>query len=317
MTNKAQLFGLKNYAFCEQRVILHTDNIMRGYVNVMRNICKIGFVLLFSAVLLVGDLSKSHAQTEGSVLFVAPYRVVITPDEKVAVINVANQSAETRRYDLTLVDQVMNETGMTQRVDTFDYSVKRMVRFVPKRFTLKPGERQTIRVLAQRPADLEDGDYHSHLLFREVPLNLRDKESLKQERAEAEQSVSFEIRTLYGVAVPIIVQQGAISSSVILENASLSTPADGTTKNLVLDLKRKGNAEASAKVNVSYVADGAESVSIIDPQWIRMYREVDTIRKTLPLTKMPEGAQGGKLVISILKNPEDPSSAVTREINYQ
>ena len=264
------------------------------------------FIAATAICLLLSAGTAAFAQMESSILFVAPHRILMNPTEKVEVINVANKSDQTHRYDLTLIDQVMNDQGMTLRQDTFDYSAKRMIRFVPKRFTLKPGERQIVRVMVKRPEGLADGDYHSHLLFREVPLSVQDKQTLKDVRSEQnkEKKVNFEIRALYGVAVPIVVQHGKIESDILLGDASFIPATDKVTASLSVKFERTGNAEAAGQVGLSYIkAEGGEPIQLIEPIWVRLYHEVNTVTRNIQIKDMPEGVKlsGGKIVLTLSK----------------
>jgi len=38
---------------------------------------------------------------------------------------------------------------------------------VPREFTLKPGERQTVRIMARIGSNVAEGDYHTHVRFLE------------------------------------------------------------------------------------------------------------------------------------------------------
>jgi len=277
------------------------------------------FALFFTlSVLALGSGSALAAPAEGAILFVAPHRLTVLHNDKVSILNIANKSKTPRRYDLTIVDQVMGKNGVTELKDTFEYSAKRMVKFMPKRFSLQPGERQTVRVMISRPADLPDGDYHSHLLFREVPLNVKDKAQLEAERKEAsaQKTVSFEIRALYGIGVPIVIQNGKIVSDLSLGEVKLGRTGDGKQRQMSIDFLRTGNAEATARLRMEYVQPGKEPVAVIDQQWIRLYREVDTVSKDFPLINIPEGAQGGKIVISLFKNETSDSEAVKKEVAF-
>lgn len=288
---------------------------------------------LFFATITIGALfvagGHAFAQMESSILFVAPHRLVMDPSEKVEVLNVANKSDQTHRYDLTLIDQVMNEDGSTIRKDTYDYSAKRMIRFVPKRFTLKPGERQVVRVMIKRPGDLADGDYHSHLLFREVPLNVQDKQALKDQRAEENKgkAANFEIRALYGVAVPIVVQHGKIESAMTMADAGFTPATDKEPAMLAIKFDRAGNAEAAAQISAAYIkADGSAPVQVLEPLWVRIYREVNGVSRKFPIKDIPEGVtlSGGKLVLTLTKSGSDTETSaaegqaketsITREI---
>lgn len=264
---------------------------------------------------VVMSYGVSHAQdNSGSVLFVAPHRLIVEPAEKVDIITVSNKSDRARRYDLTMVDQVMGEDGITMRKDTFEYSAKNLVKFVPRRFSLQPGERQTIRIMVTRPETLAAGDYHSHLLFREVPLSVKDKEQLKDERAAAENAVSFEIRTLYGIAVPVIVQQGAIDGKIEVAGLSLGMTADGKQRQLSADFNRSGNSEAAVKFSAAYEQSGQEPVPVVEGQWVRIYREVNKITKQFPLVNLPADAKGGKIVVSLQRDENDPANVETMEV---
>jgi hypothetical protein len=248
--------------------------------------------------LAVIGFSGGSAQAQSAILYVSPNRVTLAPQTDIAVLNVSNQSDEERRYDLTMVEQIMTNEGMTARVDQFEYSAKRMLRFVPKRFTLKPGERQTVRVMAKRPANLEDGDYHSHLLFREIPVGKQTKEELQAERSD-ENKAQFDIRAVYGVAVPIIVQKGTLSSEMHLGNASYVPAADGAPAHLAVELLRSGNAEASSRLLAVYHPASGEDVVLADNLWIPIYREVDNVTKRFPLDKISNGLSGGKVSLTL------------------
>jgi hypothetical protein len=275
--------------------------------------------LLFAAALLCGG--RAFAQTsEGSVLFVAPHRLIILPGEKAETVTVSNKSNEARRYDLMFIDQVMDAKGVTQRLDTFPYSVQKMVHFQPKRFTLRPGESQVVRVVVDRPGGLADGDYHSHLLFREVPLGEKDKQQ-NPAQAASKKAVTFEIRTLYGIAVPVIVQQGKVAAEIAMGDIALGRSEDGKGKAITMTFLRSGNAEAAAKLSVDYVVAGKKPVPAIEPQWIRMYREIDKVTKTLDLVGLPKDAAGGKLIFTFAKETEkestSPAKTTTKEIPFQ
>jgi len=267
----------------------------------MKKTFLLSFIL--AAMLMAGSYALAETESNSSILFVAPYRVVVEEGKNVGSINVSNRSTETRRYDLMLVDQAMDENGVTRRLESFDYSVKSMVRYVPRRFTLAPGERQIVRLQVTRPEKLEDGDYHSHLLFREVPLSLQDQGGPAPEdqaAADGKKAVSFEIKTLYGVAVPIIVQKGTIVSSLAVESASLARP--GT---LTVNLKREGNAEAAGRMSVTYKGKDGKTEELLPPQWIRVYREADRIKRNFEVKTLPPA--GSTISVKLFAKEEDPA----------
>ncbi len=257
--------------------------------------------LIFSALPLGAVFAKEKKRS--SVLFVSPHRVSIEPKQRVQILNVANHSDIPRRYDLKIIDQIMLENGRTKTVKNAKYSAKPILRFVPKRFTLKPGERQVVRIMAKRGKNLPDGDYHSHLLFKEVPLRNHEADTMMSSQADGG-SVSFEIKAVYGVAIPIVVQKGKIESSISVEKIKLAKDDKGKLS-LFLNALRTGNAEAAGFISVQHMVSGREAVDIIPKQWLRMYREVDSINKTIPL-RLPEGysLKGGEIVLTMVDDPK-------------
>lgn len=282
----------------------------------MRNFFR-SFSLLLLAVVMLAVPAAMAQEMEGSVLFVAPHRLTITPNETSETISVSNKSSATRRYDVMLIDQVMNSEGVTKRVEKKEeapFSARDLLDYKPRRFTLSPGQSQIVRVAVKRPNTLADGDYHSHLLFREVPLSEKDKLANPEAAQPAGKTVTFEIRTLYGIGVPVIVQKGKIEADMDMGAPSLGA-AEGKTRPMTITFKRIGNAEAAGKLTAEYVA-GGKSVSVLDPQWVRIYREADKVTKSFPLA-LPSGASGGKVVVSLIRDEADPKKTVTKEISLK
>ena len=246
-------------------------------------------------VLLIASIfaNDAYAQRKDSVLFVAPTRLEMGPKDRIKTVVVTNKSERARRYDINIIEQEMNEQGLTETVEQFKYSAKSMLRFVPKRFTLEPNERQVVRVMVRRKANIEDGDYHSHMLFREVPVRPEKKKELID---TTKQQASFSIPALYGLAIPVVVQQGNIESDVKITDAKLIN-----NESLAISFDRSGNAEGTGRITVEY---GGKSIA--QRQWIRIYRERDTITRLVKLD-VPEGVtlSGGEIKIDLLDGVSD------------
>lgn len=263
------------------------------------NIMKLSIWLkafVFTALVGGGLVADASAN---SLLFIAPHRVVIAPDQRTTEVTVANQSETKRRYEITMIDSVMTETGSTKRVDTFEYSAKRMVRYVPRAVELAPGERQTVRLMVRRPKDLADGDYHSHLLFREKAV-----EPEKPVEGEEENKFSFQVGAQYGVAIPVIVQQGTIEAAVKVGDVTKTT---GEQKGLTVTFNRTGNAEAGAYLRVFRVEGGAEK-AISAPLWVRIYREVGSITRNIPL--MADAILEGKVILRLYTHADQDAETL-------
>lgn len=290
------------------KLLFIIGKVMRYWQQPMKmNIAKLFLIVFLAAGVFAAGGATAYAQTEGSILFISPHRVDIPPDGRIEELNVANKSDVPRRYDLQIINQVMTENGTTERRDTFEYSAEKMLKFTPKRFTLEPGQRQVIRVMVRRPKDLADGDYHSHLLFREVPLRNQERDTGADGSG---QKASFEIQALYGVAVPVVVQHGTVSSEMGIVTTELVRDERGNPA-LGVVFSRSGNGEAAALLSIVHRLPGKEDVPVVTEQWVRIYREVDQIRRLVGFTP-PEGHRlsGGTLALTLTKDPRTPQAKV-------
>jgi hypothetical protein len=89
----------------------------------------------------------------------------------------------------------------------------------------------------------------------------------------------------------------------------------GKARTLTVNFTRTGNAEADARITAQYEGGGKKPVDVMEPQWVRIYREADKVSKKFDLTNVPDG--GGKIVISLLKDESDPTKAVKKEITLK
>ena len=224
-------------------------------------------------------------------LFVSPVRLIFDPSTTTSTMTVSNKTDATKYYEVTMLDQVMTATGGIQQLDTFDYSSKRMLRFMPRKIVLAGGERQIVRVMAKRPDDLPDGDYHTHIFFNEVSAPVSATLPVSGSEISPSKGPQFKVTTNVTVGIPVIVQHGIVSSSLSLISASVAPlPADaepGTPPTLLISLQRLGNAEALAYLTVT-AGDMASPTALLRPRQMRVYRERDDVTVRIPLE--PEAA---------------------------
>lgn len=220
------------------------------------------------AALLITLSPLAHAD---SLLAIAPLRLILSDAKTSDLLTLTNRSEKTRTYKVVLTDQVMNEKGVIVQADSFPYSAKRMLRFMPRQVTLEPGQRQNIRVMAVTPEGLADGDYHTHMIFEEQKPEMETEVSQTTELKVAMESV-------YSVGVPVIVQHGKLSSALKLKNATASEVNGQTVVNIALE--RTGNAEASGLIRV---IDKASQANLASPRMMHAYHEVDNLTVTMQL----------------------------------
>lgn len=239
--------------------------------------------LMMMAVMSASALVPAAYAGQGSLL-IAPTRLVIEPGQRSGEAGITNVSTKHLRYKISLADQVMTASGSTVISDTFDYSAKDMLRFMPKVVDLQPGARQTIRVMVMRPDDLPDGDYHTHMMFDELvsaPPSPTDVSDTAIER----KGMRADVEVSYSMGIPVIVENGKLTGSITLVSAEMARNADGKTIGVRARFHREGNSEGSVKVTGEN--NGKQVLTVRN---MRMYREANDVEVVLPFTDaaMPE-----------------------------
>lgn len=225
---------------------------------------------LMAGVMAVLIATASHAD---SLLGVAPLRVYVTDTKTNELISLTNRSNDVRTYKISMLDQVMDGNGNMRATDTFPYSAKRLLRFMPRQVTLQPGEHQSLRVMVMPRADLPEGEYHTHLIFDEVPIK-------RKAEAAPEPGLKIKMENQYSVGIPLIYRHGKVQGSLKLEGADLRVGKTNKPE-FHVRLQRTGNGEGYGVLRV--LEKGTKGDGLILPRKTYVYREVDKLALTLPL----------------------------------
>ncbi len=229
-------------------------------------------------------------------LFFAPTRLTITDENPVQEIRVTNMSKIARAYNLSIENLMMNEDGLTMRVDNFNYSAKRMIRFVPRNFSLQPQKQQIVRVMARFPSGTEDGEYHAHIEFLE---NVSKRQELNKD-ASPENRAHMNAQVSFATAVPIIISKGEIKTEVGMKNLVVGKDKEGKPE-LSLDLTRSGNGQGNLYVEADYISPNNIEKKAAVRRSIYIYRELE-VRKhkfLLELLDNKDLEKGGKIKVAL------------------
>ena len=183
-------------------------------------------------------------------LSVAPQYVVFDKGmSKVQNVSVINNSDKEKTYNVKLLHYRQKEDGSYETVEKEENDNKfadSLIFFGPRRFTLAPKEVQTIKIQKKPKADLEAGEYKSHMLFQEA----EDEKPMVKETNPNAKGMSFTITGLYGVAIPVVVRNGDLIATAEFKNVK-HTKED--QKDLItFDLLRDGNKSLHGDVVVKY-----------------------------------------------------------------
>lgn len=206
-------------------------------------------------------------------LMVAPTRVIFTDRDRSATVNLINTGDKTTKYRISFVNKRMNDKGEFEEVVTprpGEFFSADMIRYSPRMVELPPGKSQTIRLMLRKPANLEEGEYRSHLLFRALPPET--KNSIKSLAPSDDNKLTIQLTPVIGVTIPVIVRHGKLTAQIQLDNLSLSeTPDPKVPLILGLSLHREGNRSVYGDITALFKPAGGKELVIGKARGIAVY----------------------------------------------
>jgi P pilus assembly chaperone PapD len=205
------------------------------------------FIFIFSGL-------AAYAQGD---LMIMPKRLVFDGSERSQEINLANTGSDSAVYAISFVNYKMTINGNFEQVEEPEEGQRfatDFLRYFPRRVSLAPNEAQTIRVQLTRTGNLEQGEYRSHMYFRAV----EEQTALGEEEAEESEGISINIKTVFGISIPIIIREGNSTTEISLDEVSLNT--EGENPKLSLVINRSGNMSVYGNLTAIHIApNGTET----------------------------------------------------------
>lgn len=174
-----------------------------------------------------------------------------------------------------------------------------MIRFFPREFTVEPGKRQAIRIMARIPPETPDGQYHAHIHFFEDDK----KQEENRANAQGQGKATMRVNLAYSALMPVTIGKGVQESTINWINPKIARSAKPGVKpgtyNITMQLTRSGNSQGVAYLDAIYVPPGGESVQLGKRRTAYIYREIDKRNYNFDVT-LPEGMSGGNLKLRLL-----------------
>lgn len=201
-------------------------------------------------------------------LMIMPKRLVFDGSERSQEINLANTGTDTAVYAISFVNYKMTEDGKFEQIEEPKKDQRfatDFLRYFPRRVSLAPNEAQTIRVQLTRTGNLEEGEYRSHMYFRAV----EEQSALGAEEAEETDGISINIKTVFGISIPIIIRDGKSTTQIELTDISLNTEKEIPTLSLVIN--RSGNMSVYGNLTVMHSTPGGIETEVGMVKGISVY----------------------------------------------
>jgi hypothetical protein len=273
------------------------------------------------------------ATNVGANLNISPKRITFDRADRTATVYVFNQGTAAATFDIALVDRIMLPDGQIMAVSeaqthpedkaTLDRlkSAQGMLVATPRRATLAPGKGQTIRLRAAAPTagagNPTSGEYRTHLTVTTIPprdIGL----TAEQAAAISPQELRFQINSVFGLSIPVILRVGAPDVRGAIDNIKYTTQnlsPDGVappkpTPVVTFDLVRLGPNSLFGNLEVRGSKEKPSEDPLAAARGIGVYPEIDRRQVQLPLTRALQ--PGEQLEISFKDDDTAPGRLVAK-----
>lgn len=246
--------------------------------------------LFLMLIILVYSNVETYAQGD---LLITPNRVIFEGRKTKEVLNLLNTGKETTTFSVSFVQRHMNEDGSFTIISSDEPGqmfADPYIRIYPRQVTLLPGEAQVVMLQRRRKADMQDGEYRSHLFFRSE----KNYNALGKQNKDPSKAFSVEITPIFGISIPIIIRSGELSAIATLSDLKLENQQN---TQLTFTLNRKGKSSIYGDFTVEYFPLKGKSYIIGVMKGVAVYTTINKRYMSIKLNKTP----GMNLDTGILK----------------
>lgn len=271
-----------------------------------KNIKPVGLILLLLTTSGFAELAIAAGQ-----LMVAPTRIIFEARDRTAQVSLVNSGNEAETFRLEFVRKRMTENGQFQDVVSPQEGERfsdTMIRFSPRQVTLPPGQSQTIRLILRKKANLEAGEYRSHLLFKTIPKT--SSSSIESVGSKDGKNLSIELTPALGISIPVIVRHGKTNADITIDG--IKPLFDKKLKKQMVEfvLGRSGNQSVYGDLSVNLIKSNGTTYNLARVNGISVYSP-NKSRKIRLVIYPPKNVslKDGKLVVVYTK-PADAGGAI-------
>lgn len=233
-------------------------------------------------------------------LMVLPKRLVFNGTERSKEINLINTGKDSATYAISFIQYKMNIDGSFEEISEPEENqnfADEFLRYYPRRVNLAPNEAQTIRVQTTRTNQLKPGEYRSHIYFRAVEKETALGES---DVIADEDAISINIKTVFGISIPVIIRNGESTTKLNLEDILLAK--EGKKTQLSMAFNRTGNFSTYGDLSVEYIPEVGEGMAIASVRGLAVYTPNNKRRFNINL---PEDIDYSKGKLKVTYKTED------------
>ncbi len=265
-----------------------------------------------SKILILVIFILIFSQLKAQVI-ISPYVVYTDEQNKFGSLIVQNESYDSYEITISFIfgypvsDSLGNRTMEYLREPNDSLpSINNWVKAFPKKFVLKPKERQTVRLLIKPPKDLTDGTYWTRIVTSSAPV--------VNENDSTNSGVSAKLRFVLNQVTTVVFRKGNAKTQLAIPSVKLHTDS---TKNyqLLFSLKREGNSPYFGYLNLK-VYNSDDKLIKEESDYTSIY--FNMVRNySLPKGTFPQGKYKAVLEAVFNEKEDMPKSRMKSVPNVQ
>jgi P pilus assembly chaperone PapD len=238
---------------------------------------------------LVALVLTSPAQAAGDLL-VAPTRVVLDGARGTEVI-LNNIDSETATYRVSLEVRRMKADGTLDEIEPEKATAAEAQALSMITYANQP---QAIRIGLRAPADLPDGEYRVHMLFRAIPTARSVTET-----QTTDSGLSIALTPIYGVTIPVIIRKGALKATAAIGDARIDRSSG--QPELTMSLSREGSRSTYGRIRV---LKPGKSTPVFEVRGVAVYPEVNKRAVSFPIDAQTAAQLAGPATVQYLEEAD-------------
>ncbi len=260
---------------------------------------------LLAGMIIFFLMNSTLAHAAPKTLMINPFRVVFEGRTRTATVNVANTNPTAVRYRVSLVTMKKNAKGGLTEVEAETYAdklAKSLIRFSPRQALIQPGQRQVVKLMVRKPADLPFGEYQTRLKF--MPIAGKDPKTAENNAESA--GPKLDIDLIVGVTIPVVVQHGQVNTHVVPSDLSIKPyPKVPSGYIAEVSLLRTGDYSAFGDIIVRYLGKSGGNRVIAKGEDVGIYIP-DAVRTVALPVELPKDLDfiSGKIRVEFLHNKQ-------------
>ncbi|WP_423140759.1 hypothetical protein ACOYW6_07765 [Parablastomonas sp. CN1-191] len=239
---------------------------------------------------------------------ITPRRVILSPRKRSDAVFVFNQGTTPITVDVSLIDNVMlpsgeivplteakKRGGATATRASAVTSARAGMIVSPSRLLLAPGKGRTVRIQAPLAETGAPAEARTHLTITTVPPPSSGLTAEQAADAAKRGELSFNVQTIFGLSIPVIVRNGAPVAQVSFGDLQLTqeaaqAPARGNVPILIVPINRTGTKSVYGNLEVRAVkGKSAEVIGLA--RGVGIYTELEQRVVRLTLSRAPRNGE--------------------------